>query len=284
LFEPAAGEMFGLIICNAPYVVSPENRWAYRDSGFDADEVSARVVQDAAAHLEDGGYATLLVSWLAEDEDAPDERAFEWIEGTGCDSWVLPVWDADPVSHATSWNSHLEGEAFIQALEEWTAYFEGLGVGWISEGAVLLHRRPGGGDVRIDSIEEDELEVADEQIRRAFAARKRLSELERDEDLLEERLSLELAVSLEEELEPDEGEPAVVEAWIRLAEGTSSALEVDPDVLDVVASLDGSTPLAAVIGRVSGRLGLPAPEHSRLEREALEAVRELFELGALEVR
>src|SRR5436190_6335813 len=41
LFEPVAGETFDLITCNAPYVVSPESRWAYRDSGFPADEVPA---------------------------------------------------------------------------------------------------------------------------------------------------------------------------------------------------------------------------------------------------
>src|SRR5206468_2918889 len=29
LFEPVAGETFDLITCNAPYVVSPESRWAY---------------------------------------------------------------------------------------------------------------------------------------------------------------------------------------------------------------------------------------------------------------
>ena len=42
LFEPVAGETFDLITCNAPYVVSPEQRWAYRDSGFQADEISER--------------------------------------------------------------------------------------------------------------------------------------------------------------------------------------------------------------------------------------------------
>jgi methylase of polypeptide subunit release factors len=281
LFEPVAGETFGLITCNAPYVVSPENRWAYRDSGFDADEFSARVVRDAAAHLAEHGYATLLVSWLAQDEDAPDERAFEWSDETGCDSWILPVWDADPISHATSWNSHLDGEEFSRALDEWTGYFERLGVRWISEGAVLLHKRSGGGEMRVDSIEEDELEVADDQIRRAFAARERLAELERGEDLLEERLSLEMAVSLEEELEPDEGEPAIVDAQIRLLEGTSSALDVDSDVLDVVAMLDGRTRLGDLIDTAAERLGLAEGERAQLERDAVEAARELLELGAL---
>ena len=61
LFDPVQGEKFDLIICNAPYVVSPETRWAYRDGGFGADEVSQLVVTTAAGHLRDGGYAALLV-------------------------------------------------------------------------------------------------------------------------------------------------------------------------------------------------------------------------------
>jgi methylase of polypeptide subunit release factors len=281
LFEPVAGETFDLITCNAPYVVSPENRWAYRDSGFEADDFSARVVRAAAAHLADGGYATLLVSWLAQDKDAPDEHAFEWTDRTGCDSWILAIWDADPVSHATSWNSHLEGDAFGRALDEWAAYFERLGVRWISEGAVVLHKRPGGGETRVDSIDEDELDVADEQIRQAFAARERLSSLEGDGDLLEERLSLGIALSLEQEVEPDDGRAAIAEARIQLCEGTNSVVDVEPGVLEVVASLDGRGSLGDVVGTVAERLDLSPTERAQLERDAVESTRDLLELGAL---
>ena len=277
LFEPVDGETFDLITCNAPYVVSPERRWAYRDSGLQADQVSERVVRDAAAHLNDGGFATLLVSWLAQDEDEPDERALEWAEQSGCDSWILSVWESDPLSHATEWNSHLTGDAFTRALDDWTAYFDELGVRWISEGAVLLHKRPGGGDARVDSIEADDVDVADEQIQRAFAARARLAEVE----LFEQRLSLEMPFWMEQEVEPQHGRAAIVEARIQLSEGTNSALEVQPAVLDVIASLDGRTRVGDVISTVAGRLGLSTAELSRLERDALGAIRELLELGAL---
>jgi methylase of polypeptide subunit release factors len=271
LFEPVAGETFDLIVCNAPYVVSPESRWAYRDSGFRGDEISERVVREAAAKLADDGLATLLVSWLAQDEDEPDERVLEWAERTGCDSWILSIWESDPLGHATDWNSHLEGEAFDRALDEWTAYFEQLGVRWISEGAVLLHKRPGGGESRIDSLEEDDVDVAGEQIQRAFAARARLAELGGPDELLAQRLSLQMPLSLEQELEPGKGRPDTVDAHIRLSEGTSSEVDVEPGVLEVLASFDGRTTLGEVIRTV-------APG---LEGQVLETVGELLELGAL---
>ena len=110
LFDPVAGETFDLITCNAPYVVSPERRWAYRDSGFSEDEVSARVVKAAGEQLAAAGFASMLVSWLAEDEDEPDERVRAWVEATGCSAWILPTQGADPLDHAAEWNSHLAGD------------------------------------------------------------------------------------------------------------------------------------------------------------------------------
>src|SRR5207244_12445744 len=56
LFEAVAGERFDLITCNPPYVISPENRWAYRDSGLQGDEISRRVMLAAADHLAEGGF------------------------------------------------------------------------------------------------------------------------------------------------------------------------------------------------------------------------------------
>ena len=51
LFEPVEGEQFGLITCNAPFVVSPERRWTYRDGSHDGDELSAQIVRESVGHL-----------------------------------------------------------------------------------------------------------------------------------------------------------------------------------------------------------------------------------------
>lgn len=284
LFEPVDGESFDLITCNAPYVVSPERRWTYRDAGRDGDEVSELVVKEAASHLADGGFATLLVSWLAEHEDEPDERVLAWTENSGCDSWILVGWESDALEHAAGWNSHLSDDpaAFGEAIDEWTRYFDRLGAGWVSEGAVLLHRRPGRRHTaRADSFDDEMLDEAGEQIRRAFEARAQLSELRKRADLLDVRLSVAAPVRLEHELEPRRGGTAVVDAAISLSEGTNSLVETTAYALEVLSSLDGNTPLRSVVQGVARRLRLSESQTSKLRSETLELVEELLELGAL---
>jgi methylase of polypeptide subunit release factors len=287
LFEPVAGETFDLITFNAPYVVSPERRWAYRDGGFQADEISERVVREAAEHLADGGFAALLVSWLASDENAPDERVLAWADATGCDSWILPTLNSDPLAHAAEWNSHLAGdpEAFGEALDEWTRYFDDLGVRWVSEGAVVLHRRSGRpASARVDSIDEDDLDDAADQILRAFEARAQLSELTDPAELLDARLSAAAPMRLEQELGPTDEGVSVSGAQVQLAEGTNTVVDVDPRVLDVIASLDGGVALRDVVRDTADRLGLSEAETARLQRDSLRVSRELLELGALRFR
>src|SRR5206468_331760 len=137
-----------------------------------------------AEHLTEGGYAAVLVSWLAFDEDNPDERVIEWAEATGCDSWILSTLNSDPLTHAAEWNSHLVGEAFGEALDEWTQYFDSLGVQLVSEGAVVLHKTRRGGEhsARVDDLDEDDLDDAGDQILRAFEARARLAGLGGDKN------------------------------------------------------------------------------------------------------
>jgi methylase of polypeptide subunit release factors len=286
LFEPVAGERFDLITCNAPYVVSPERRWAYRDSGFEEDEVSARVVRAASEHLKLGGYAAMLVSWLAEDEDAPDERVRAWVEATGCSGWILPSQGADVLDHAAEWNSHLAGdpEAFARAVDEWAEYFDRLGVRWISEGAVLLHRERGEQSIRIDPIDEDDLDEAGDQVQRAFAGRSRLLQLATWGPLLESRVEVAMSLRLERELEPREARVVDTEGRVDLADGIKLAADASADAQEAIASLDGGLTLRRVIETTGDRLALSDDEFDEWEDEVVDLVILLIELGALHVK
>lgn len=285
LFEPVAGETFDLITCNAPYVVSPERRWAYRDSEFSDDEVSERLLLAAAAHLNDGGYAAMLVSWLGFDEQKPDERVVSWAEASGCDSWILPTLNSDPLTHAAEWNSHLTGDSLGEALDEWTQYFDSLGVELVSEGAVVLHKRAGGTPTsRVDPLDEEELDDAGDQILRAFESRVRLGELARLDQLTDERVGLASGVELVRELEPAGGRAVDVEGTIELTEGTKHAVDASADAMEVIASLDSRLRLDEVIDATADRLALSDEEAETLAAEALDLVRELLEIGALRFR
>jgi methylase of polypeptide subunit release factors len=254
-FEPVDGEEFDLITCNAPFVVSPEQRWAYRDSGFRGDDVTAHVVHAAAAHLAEGGYATLLGSWLIVDMDAPEQRPTAWVKGTGCDAWILTSVEADPLEHAAGWNDSFfaDERTYAEALERWTRYLSELGARGVGEGAILLHRRGGRATVRIDEIDEDTLEVADAQIRRAFANRRR-----RAPDLWGEQLVRAMPLRVEHVM----GRRS---ADVVLESGTRSILPTTPTAAELVERLDGR--------RTLRELGADA--------RAVSLCRELLGLGAL---
>jgi methylase of polypeptide subunit release factors len=278
LFEAVGGERFDLITCNPPYVVSPESRWAYRDSGLQGDEISRRVMLAGADHLAEGGYVTMLASWVGTSEEAADERPLAWAKTlTGCDAWILSVWEADPLDHAATWNSQLarKPDELAAALDRWTDYFSELGIGWVSEGAILLHRRPGRRHgARVDGIADDALEAAGDQVRRAFAGRAALAELPRVDDLLELRPELVMRLQLEQEIVPRRSGNAAAAARVQLIDGTSSTVDTTPDALDVVQRLDGSVSLRRLVGRA-------APS---VRKEAIRLCRDLLELGALELR
>jgi len=285
LFDPVAGEKFDLITCNAPYVVSPERRWVYRDSEFSEDEVSERVILAAAEHLTEGGYAAMLVSWLAFDENNPDERVLAWAEASGCESWILSTMNSDPLTHAAEWNSHLVGEALGEALDEWSQYFDSLGVQLVSEGAVVLHKRPDGSHAaRVDELDEDELDDAGDQILRAFESRARLAELGSDNELLGARVGVASSLRLDRELEPSGGRAVDVDGKVELTEGTKHAVDASADVQEVVASLDSRMRLNEVIDSTADRLGLLDDEVGTLREESLDVISELLELGALRFR
>lgn len=275
LYEPVAGEEFDLVTCNAPFVVSPEQRWAYRDSSDPADELSERVVRGAGERLAAGGHAALLVSWVARGRDDRDERVLSWVAATGCDGWVLSAWERDPLGHAAAWNLDDEPAEQERALEAWTAHLGALGVGWISEGAVLLHRRGGPVGVRVDEVDADAVDDASAQVVRAFAARASLASAD-DDGLAGARLAVAGRLRSERELDPRRRASGRV-----TVAGTQTSLPASDAALEVVESLDGRGTLRAHVARAARRRRLDAAAAARLERECARLARELLELGGL---
>ena len=144
LLEPVRGERFGCIACNPPYVVSPDAVFTFRDSGLPGDRVSELLARGLPGLLEPGGFATLMASW-AQTGDAPGVRPREWLDGSGCDSWILHTTTDDPLSNAAAWTREaVDGpEEFGATLDRWTAYYRELGIEALAYGALVLRRRDG---------------------------------------------------------------------------------------------------------------------------------------------
>jgi len=152
LFEPVGDRTFDLIVSNPPFVISPDRRFGYRESGLPGDELCRRLVRKAPFHLAEDGWCQLLANWLHVDGEDWHERVAGWIEGV--DGWVVQRDVQDPAEYAELWlrDSCEAGTPEYRArYDAWLAYFErqkvtGIGFGWIS-----LHRS-GGEDVRVEEL------------------------------------------------------------------------------------------------------------------------------------
>ena len=148
------------------------------------------------------------------------------------------------------------------------AYFDDLGVGWISEGAVLVHKREGTQHmIRTDWANEDDLESGSAQIERVFKALQLLATVDDPRELLGERLELPDGAQIAQTV-GEEGATVVLE------EGTWPELEVEDETVDILLELDGRSTLAEAIDR------------ARVPRRGatLDEIQELLELGILDLR
>ncbi|MFL6055386.1 MAG: methyltransferase [Actinoallomurus sp.] len=152
LFEPVEGRTFDLIVSNPPFVISPDLRFEYRETGLPGDELCRRLVREAPAHLAPGGWCQLLANWLHVEGEDWRERVAGWIEGV--DGWVAERDVQDPAEYAELWlrdSCDVGSPEYLRRYDAWLGYFEahkvtGVGFGWIT-----LHKS-GGEDVRVEEL------------------------------------------------------------------------------------------------------------------------------------
>lgn len=155
LYEPVDGRRFDLIVSNPPFVISPDGRFSYRESGLPGDEVCRRIVQGAAAHLAEDGWCHLLANWLHVDGENWHDRVSGWIDGADdMDGWAVQRDVQDPAEYAELWlrdSCDAGTPEYAARYDAWLDHFEahkvtGIGFGWIT-----LHNS-GSADVRVEDL------------------------------------------------------------------------------------------------------------------------------------
>jgi SAM-dependent methyltransferase len=283
LFEPVAGELFDLVLCNAPYVVSPDQRYAFRDGGAYADGFSEHLVREAPKYLEEGGFAHLLVSWIVRGDDWA-ERPRSWIEGSECDAWLLLGASRDPVTYAAIWNEELSSDsaAFADTLDRWLGYLAEIGADGVIEGAVVLHRRSGAPRwLRADRVPATHPAPASDHVLRVFDGNDHLAELAGDEALLDESPRVAERARAEQELTFGDGGYVVESMTIVLDEGLGFRAGVDQNTATLLPLLDGSRTLREAIEAAAASRGVEGGDLDAFRAGALEIARTMLALGFL---
>ena len=271
-FEPVDGERFELVVCNPPYVISPETEHIFRDSGMPGDTVSEQVIAELPAHLADGGFATAMLSWIAS-EDAT-ERPRSWLAGSGCDAWLIHTATEDPLTAAAAWN-RANADRSPERLDAWLTYYAELGIDAIAYGAAILHRQSSGdGWVRTAELPANRLWPASAHLERLFAAHELLAG-----DVLALPLALVPGAFVDRTDRLDSGRWAYAGATVRLESGIGFGINLDRYGSALVALVDGAAPVRDRLGPLAVELELSAQD---LEAFAAQLVGHLVERGFVE--
>ena len=270
LLDPVLGETFHCIACNPPYVVSPDAEYTFRDSGLPGDRVSELLARGLPALLEPGGFATLMASW-AQAGDDPAVRPREWLDGCGCDAWILHTTTDDPLSNAAAWaRDAVDGpDEFAAALDRWTRYYDRLGIDALAYGALVLRRRDGVNWSRGTSLPPRPLESASTHLLRMFAGVDAAAV--GPDTLLARPLAVAPTARFEQVVSPRDGW-TVVSATLSLEDGLGFSAEVDESTLRLLRALDGTRTAREAVAASLGADELP---------RAAELLRGMLETGFL---
>lgn len=277
-FSPVADRQFDLILSNPPFFITPQADYLFCDNSMELDGLCRRLVKEAPAHLNEGGYMEMLCEWAQIKGQPWEERLAEWLEGTGCDAWVMKGLTQDPEEYAqhrireTSQDPSQDAASYA----EYMSYYRQRGVEAIHDGLVVLRRREGTNFVRIEEVPTTPSGDLGEMILATFAAHDLLRERDTDEKLLTIRPRLAPHVRLEQICTATEGRWQAESLTLRLTSGFPFHLEVQPLVAEFLAMCDGSRTAAMAIQEFAVKANAPA---DKVTMECLAMIRKLIERG-----
>jgi hypothetical protein len=225
------------------------------------------VVERTPEFLEAGAFAQLLVSWVVGREDDWSDAPRSWLEGSGCDAWLLHDSTVDPLTHAGAWLRHEVGSdaaAYGAALDRWLAYYDRLGIEQIAVGAVILRRRDGANWVLATELPGERLRPASDHILRVFAAQDFLRTIADERELLAERLVRAPHSRLEQRVVHERGGWTVAEMTLALQDGLGFQAGLDATTGRMLTALDGERPLGDVADELARAEGVSREEAGRM--------------------
>jgi hypothetical protein len=164
LLDPVAGEEFGLVVSNPPFVITPRSageaasgQFTYRDGGLPGDEIVATLVAALPGVLAPGGTAQMLGNWEVPAGADWQERPRAWVR-PGTDAWFIQREQVGPEQYAETWlqdaSEGRDRQHYRDAYAAYLADFESRNVEGIGFGMVWLRRPLGPGQEAFTRFEE----------------------------------------------------------------------------------------------------------------------------------
>ena len=279
-FQPVRGRTFDLIVVNPPFAISPWPRYLYRDSGQPADQFCERLVRQAPAFLNEGGFFQMTLDWVERAGEDWKQRLCGWFEDSGCDAWVLRLDRETAASYAYLWIRDTEPDDRTETgrlYEEWVRYFERERIEAISTGVIAMRRRNGRNWVRVDEAPGGMQRPVGQWIALGFQLRDYL-DATTDDDLLATRLRVAPQARLIEECEVQQQRWQSRAVRLQLAGGLPWEGRLDARLRGLLARMDGRHLLRDLLVHLAVEIGA-APQ--QVIAAALPLLRDLILRGFL---
>jgi methylase of polypeptide subunit release factors len=164
LLDPVAGEEFGLVVSNPPFVITPRSagedasdQFTYRDGGLPGDEIVSTLVAALPGVLAPGGTAQMLGNWEVPAGADWQERPRTWVR-PGTDAWFIQREQVGPEQYAETWlqdaSEGRDRQHYRDAYAAYLADFESRDVEGIGFGMVWLRRPLSPGQETVSRFEE----------------------------------------------------------------------------------------------------------------------------------
>jgi predicted RNA methylase len=277
-FAPVAGRTFDLILSNPPFFITPKSDYMFCDNSMELDQLCRRLVKEAPAHLNEGGYLQMLCEWAQVEGQPWEERIAEWLDGTGCDAWVMKGLTQDPAEYAqhrikeTTPDPARDTELYAGYL----AYYRERGVEAIHDGLIVMRRRTGTNWVRIEEVPRTPTGDLGEVILSTFAAHDLVLSIEDDEELLSIRPRLSPNVRLEQICDQSGDQWRAESLTLRLVSGFPFHMTVQPLVAEFLVGFDGARTAREAIEAFAVTANAPIEQ---VRSECLSMIRKLIERG-----
>jgi methylase of polypeptide subunit release factors len=277
-FAPVAGQSFDLILSNPPFFITPQSEYLFCDNQMELDQLCRLLVQQAPAHLNEGGYMQMLCEWAQVGDQPWEERIAEWLDSSGCDAWVMKGLTQYPEEYAqhrireTTRDTGRDQELYEGYME----YYRSRGVQAIHDGLIVMRRRSGKNWVRIEEVPKTPSGDLGEMILSTFAAHDLLLEMESDGKLLAIKPRLAAHVRLEQVCNQSGNSWHAESLTLRLTSGFPFHWKVQPLVAEFLATCDGTRTAGQAVEALAESANAPV---DIVRRECLAMMRKLIERG-----